>query len=136
MPSTWSRSEKLDAGECLKLLSTVRWGRVAWASAEGPQVLPVNHTVLDGKVLLRTDLYSTIADATREGTVAFEADELDERMVSGWSVLVVGQADQLENPKEIRETFVRMGEPWAPGTRPLIVRIVPSRVTGRRFHRI
>jgi len=135
MRSTWGRMEPLDASECMRLLSSVRWGRVAWAGPAGPQVLPVNHTVLDGDVLFRTDLYSALADGTRDGTVAFEADELDDRMRSGWSVLVVGQAQHVEDVAEMQRLFRRMGEPWAPGSRPLVARITPSQVTGRRFLR-
>jgi len=65
--------------------------------------------------------------------VAFEADELDDRLDSGWSVLVVGQSEHVEDRTEIADLFHRMGQPWAPGLRPVVARIVPSRVTGRRF---
>jgi len=135
MTSTWQRAEALEPPECMRLLASVRLGRLAWASDAGPQVLPVNHSVLDGNIVLRTDLYSTVAEGTRSGTVAFEADELDDRLRSGWSVLVLGQAEHVEDPKEMADLFHRMGEPWAPGSRPLVARVVPSQVTGRRFHR-
>jgi nitroimidazol reductase NimA-like FMN-containing flavoprotein (pyridoxamine 5'-phosphate oxidase superfamily) len=135
MTSTWQRAETLEPSECMRLLASVRLGRLAWAGAAGPQVLPVNHSVLDGNIVLRTDLYSTVAEGTRSGTVAFEADELDDRLRSGWSVLVLGQAEHVEDPKEMAELFRRMGQPWAPGSRPLVARVVPSQVTGRRFHR-
>ena len=135
MTSTWGRTEKLQPAECLRLLSSVRLGRVGWSSPLGPQVLPVNHRVLDRAVVFRTNLYSALADGTREGVVAFEADELDDRMQSGWSVLVVGATAHLEDPAELAELFRRLDEPWAPGSRQLVVRITPEQVTGRRFHR-
>ena len=135
MRSTWRRAETLDVGECMRLLSSARLGRCAWAGETGPQVLPVNHAVVDGEVLFRTDLYGVLAEATRSGVVAYEADELDDRMESGWSVLVVGRAEQVEDPTEVASLFRRLGEPWAPGARPVVVRIMPSRVTGRRFHK-
>jgi nitroimidazol reductase NimA-like FMN-containing flavoprotein (pyridoxamine 5'-phosphate oxidase superfamily) len=135
MTSAWGRTEKLEPKECLALLSSVRVGRVGWSGPLGPQVLPVNHRVLDGAVVFRTDLYSAIADGTREGVAAFEADELEDRMQSGWSVLVVGRSEHLEDPAEIREVFRRLDEPWAPGSRQLVVRIVPAQVSGRRFLR-
>jgi nitroimidazol reductase NimA-like FMN-containing flavoprotein (pyridoxamine 5'-phosphate oxidase superfamily) len=135
MRSTWERVEQLDPGDCMRLLTSVRLGRVAWAGAEGPQVLPVNHTVLDGNIVFRTDIYSAIAEATRDSTVAFEADELDDRMRSGWSVLVVGHSEHVLDRDEVAQLFRRMGEPWAPGSRPLVAKIVPTQVTGRRFHK-
>jgi nitroimidazol reductase NimA-like FMN-containing flavoprotein (pyridoxamine 5'-phosphate oxidase superfamily) len=91
--------------------------------------------VLDGAIVIRTDLYSVVADGTRDSTVAFQADELDDRLTSGWSVLVVGHAEHVDDPKEMAALFQRMHQPWAPGLRPLVARIVPAKVTGRRFTR-
>ena len=134
-PALWSQAESLDPDECLRLLSSARVGRLGFAAPTGPQVLPVNYTLLDGAIVLRTDLYSTIADGTRGTVVAFEVDELDDRLQSGWSVLAVGEAHHVEDHAEMADLFRRAGEPWAPGSRPLVARIVPSRVTGRRFQR-
>lgn len=133
MTSTWERVEPLEPAECMRLLTSVRLGRVAWVAAVGPQLLPVNHSVLDGNVFFRTDLYSSLAEGTRTGTVAFEADELDDRMLSGWSVLILGRAEHVVDPAEMAELFPRMEQPWAPGSRPLVARIIPTQVTGRRF---
>jgi nitroimidazol reductase NimA-like FMN-containing flavoprotein (pyridoxamine 5'-phosphate oxidase superfamily) len=83
----WTRTETLEPDECLRLLASARVGRVGFTSPAGPRVLPVNHTVLDGAVIIRTDLYSALADGTRGTVVAFEADELDDRLQSGWSVM-------------------------------------------------
>jgi nitroimidazol reductase NimA-like FMN-containing flavoprotein (pyridoxamine 5'-phosphate oxidase superfamily) len=128
----WQHSVTLEAEECMRLLSSARFGRVGLSTADGPQVLPVNHAVLDGAVVFRTDLYGVLADGTDGEVVAFEVDELDDRMRSGWSVLVVGRAEHVEGQAEVAEAFGRLDGPWAPGPRPLVARIVPSRVTGRR----
>lgn len=135
MTSTWARMEPLDEAESMRMLGSVRWGRFAWSGTEGPRVLPVNHTVLDGNVLFRTELYGSLAEATSSGAVAFEADELDDRMSSGWSVVVLGRAEHVEDPADLASLFSRLGQPWAPGSRPLLVRILPNQVTGRRFLR-
>ena len=50
---------------------------------------------LDGNVLSRKDLYGAVAEATRTGTVAFEADELDDGLRSGWSVSVSQVTDDV-----------------------------------------
>ena len=133
--SAWDSVDELDPAECLRLLSMVRFGRVGLCTAEGPRVLPVTHAVLDGAVVFRTGIYTTIAEETRGTTVAYEADELDDRMVSGWSVHVVGRAEHILDPPAVADLVARMPEPWAPGARPLVARIVPTDVTGRRFHR-
>lgn len=134
MSSAWTSAVSLEPEECLRLLSTVRVGRVGMCTADGPEVLPVNYSLLDGAVVFRTHLYSALAVGTLEGTVAFEVDELDDRLEFGWSVLVKGRAEHVEG-EEMAELFRRLDEPWAPGDRPLVARIVPTAVTGRRFER-
>jgi nitroimidazol reductase NimA-like FMN-containing flavoprotein (pyridoxamine 5'-phosphate oxidase superfamily) len=133
MTSAWARVEVLDEAESMRMLGSTRWGRCAWSEPEGPRILPVNYSVLDGNVFLRTGLYGSIADAASGNAVALEADELDDRLSSGWSVVVLGRAEQVEDPAEMASLFRRMRDPWAPGSRPVLVRIVPSQVTGRRF---
>jgi len=135
MTTTWQRAETLSLAECWTLLRSARMGRVGLWDDRGPQVLPVNHNVVDETIVFRTDLYSSLAEGSRGSRVAFEADELDDRMESGWSVLVVGRAEHVEDPAELAALHARLDEPWAPGSRPLVARIVPDQVTGRRFHR-
>lgn len=130
---TWDHAAALEPEECIRLLSSARLGRVGLNTPDGPQVLPVNHAVVNGTIVFRTDLYGVLADGTDGVVVAFEADELDDRMRSGWSVLVVGLAEHVEEHADVVDAFQRLGHPWAPGPRPLVARIVPARVTGRRF---
>jgi hypothetical protein len=89
--------------------------------------------VLDGNVFFRTGLYGDLAESAAGGAVALEADELDDRLHSGWSVVVLGEAEQVQDPDELAALFRRLPQPWAPGSRPVLVRIVVSQVTGRRF---
>jgi nitroimidazol reductase NimA-like FMN-containing flavoprotein (pyridoxamine 5'-phosphate oxidase superfamily) len=133
--SAWENTVELDAAVSLRLLSDARMGRVGFWTSDGPTILPVNHRVLDGRIVFRTGLYTSVADGTRGGTVAFETDEVDDHMLSGWSVLVVGRAEHVEETVDMAETFHRLNEPWAPGSRPVVVRITPSQITGRQFTR-
>lgn len=119
----------------MRMLASVRWARLAWSGPEGPRILPVNHSLHEGDVLFRTALYGSLADAATGAAVALEADELDDRLSSGWSVVVLGHAEQVEDPSEVASLFGSIGPPWAPGARPVVVRIRPSQVTGRRFLR-
>jgi nitroimidazol reductase NimA-like FMN-containing flavoprotein (pyridoxamine 5'-phosphate oxidase superfamily) len=134
MTSLWRHAETLDESESLRLLASARLGRLGMSTPDGPQVLPVNYTVIDGTIVLRTGLYTTIAHYTDGQPVALEVDEFDDRMRSGWSVQVMGQARHVADHAETEDLFARMVEPWAPSSRPLLVRIDPVRVTGRRFH--
>jgi nitroimidazol reductase NimA-like FMN-containing flavoprotein (pyridoxamine 5'-phosphate oxidase superfamily) len=101
---------------------------------QGPQILPVNYTLVDDAIMFRTHLYSALAAGTTQGTVAFEVDELDDRLEFGWSVLAIGRAEHVQG-EDMIEIFRALREPWAPGSRPLVARIVPDVITGRRFER-
>ena len=129
--------EELDEDQCLALIAGGGIGRIAYTSRFGPAVLPVNYVWRDGAVMFRTaenspldeDLRTGIADA--DYRVAFEIDSIDLAARQGWSVLIQGPAHHVTGAEEdaARETGV---EAWAPGDRELFVRIVPSRITGRR----
>jgi nitroimidazol reductase NimA-like FMN-containing flavoprotein (pyridoxamine 5'-phosphate oxidase superfamily) len=129
--------EELDENQCLKLISEGGIGRIGYTGRFGPVVLPVNYELLDRAVLFRTaahgpldeDLRTGIADADYK--VAFEIDSIDLATRRGWSVLIQGPAHHLSGDE--RDAVGDAGvEPWAPGDREMMVRIVPSRITGRR----
>jgi hypothetical protein len=64
--------------------------------------------------------------------VAFEIDAIDVPGRQGWSVLVQGPAHHVSGDE--RESAERAGvEPWPAGDRELFIRIIPTRVTGRRI---
>jgi nitroimidazol reductase NimA-like FMN-containing flavoprotein (pyridoxamine 5'-phosphate oxidase superfamily) len=129
--------EELDENECLKLIGSGGIGRIAYVGRFGPAVLPVNYKLCGGAIVFRTaenaaldeDLRTGIANADYK--VAFEVDEIDAAAQRGWSVLIQGPAHHVRGPEldVVRSAGV---ETWAPGERELFVRIVPSRITGRR----
>jgi nitroimidazol reductase NimA-like FMN-containing flavoprotein (pyridoxamine 5'-phosphate oxidase superfamily) len=133
--------EELDENECLALIAPGGVGRIAYTSRSGPAVLPVNYALQDGAIVFRTaehgpldeDLRTGISDADYK--VAFEIDEIDAAGHQGWSVLIQGPAHHVTGAEE--DVVRRAGaEPWAPGDRQLFVRIVPSRITGRRVRQV
>lgn len=129
--------EELGEEECLRLIAPGGIGRIAYLGRFGPAVLPVNFRVQGGAIVFRTaengpldeDLRTGIAGADYK--VAFEIDDIDLAARRGWSVLVQGPAHHVTAAEqdEVRAAGV---ESWAPGDRELFVRIVPSRITGRR----
>jgi nitroimidazol reductase NimA-like FMN-containing flavoprotein (pyridoxamine 5'-phosphate oxidase superfamily) len=129
--------EELDEDQCLSLISGGGIGRIAYASRFGLAVLPVNYALRDGAVVFRTAANGPVDEDLRTGIdgadykVAFEIDSIDLATQRGWSVLIQGPAHHVTSDEEnvVREAGV---EPWAPGPREMFVRIVPSRITGRR----
>ena len=131
--------EELDEAESLRLIAAGGIGRIAYASRFGPAVLPVNYKWHDGAVVFRTTRHSALDEDLQTGIaggeykVAFEIDDIGLTERKGWSVLIQGPAHHVDSEAE-RESALRAGvEPWAGGERELFVRIVPSRITGRRI---
>jgi hypothetical protein len=71
----------------------------------------------------------------REYKVAFEIDDFDTAARTGWSVLIQGSAHHVQSEAERASVAAAGVEPWPGGERELFLRIVPSRVTGRRIIR-
>lgn len=125
--------ETLDAAECRRLLASVPIGRVVFTDRALPAVQPVNFVVYDGAVVFRTGQGSKLAAASRNAVVAFEADEIDQEYQRGWSVVVVGQAQEVTDPS-LRQRMAELPlRPWASGARDHIIRIPIEIISGRRI---
>jgi len=126
------RITKLMAAECHRLIAPGGIGRIGFGTTSGPVVLPVNFTVVDGTIVLRTAEGSMIEGHADE-LVALEVDRIDEALCQGWSVLVRGQAHRVAHPAELRRMQDNAAVwPWAGGDRDVYVRIIPAQITGRR----
>jgi nitroimidazol reductase NimA-like FMN-containing flavoprotein (pyridoxamine 5'-phosphate oxidase superfamily) len=124
---------ELDPQECRALLATHGVGRLAVSTDDGPLVLPLNYSVVDGVIVYRTEPDSVPARASGQ-RVAFEVDRIDDAFSRGWSVLVRGHARTVTDSDAARRLAERAySEPWAGGPRDLWVRIDPRRITGRRI---
>jgi uncharacterized protein len=124
---------ELTVEECQMLLKSKGIGRIVWCGANGPQALPVNYVVDIDAILFRTSPHSAIASIARgQEQVAFEVDDIDEFIEAGWSVLVVGKAEWIDDPDDIPHKLDDQPAPWAPGVRSMYIRIHPATVTGRR----
>lgn len=96
-----------------------------------PVIVPVNFLVDGRSVVYRTRPGSV--GAVGAGTpLAFEADRLDEERMRGWSVLLTGTAEHITDPTTTGPLADRAGaRPWAGGSRPLWIRVLPEEITGR-----
>jgi nitroimidazol reductase NimA-like FMN-containing flavoprotein (pyridoxamine 5'-phosphate oxidase superfamily) len=131
--------ELLDEAECQGLIAAGGVGRIGYTGRFGPTILPVNYVLHEGTILFRTGQHSPLGEDLRTGIahaeskVAFEIDETSAATREGWSVLVQGSAHLVDSETE-RASIVQSGvEPWAGGEKELFVRVIPSRITGRRI---
>jgi nitroimidazol reductase NimA-like FMN-containing flavoprotein (pyridoxamine 5'-phosphate oxidase superfamily) len=126
--------ETISREECLELLAGEVVGRIGFIAAGRAEVLPVNY-VLDGDaVVFRTAAGSKLDGATR-APVVFEVDSIDRTTRTGWSVVLHGMAQEVTSfdRVELRERVAALPvDPWAPGTKPHLVRVAPGSITGRR----
>ncbi len=120
--------ETLDESECRYLMRWEAVGRVAFDDGQdAPAVLPVNFVVADDAIVFRTE--AGLAERLVGRAVSFQVDRTDDYRRVGWSVLVRGHA-------QVVDEQTRAGlqiEPWAPGNREAHVRIVATSTTGRRL---
>ncbi len=133
LPIDHAGLEVLPFDSCLSLLAAVSVGRIGFVADGEVVVLPVNF-VMDGQcVVFRTATGSKLGGAEDRIPVAFEADNYDDITQSGWSVMVSGRAEVVEDDAEIAR-LSRLGlRSWASALdRPFWIRIRPTSVNGRR----
>ncbi|WP_166905888.1 pyridoxamine 5'-phosphate oxidase family protein [Mycobacterium sp. DL440] len=119
--------------QCLDLLEGVRVGRLVFTEDALPAVQPVNFRVWHDDVVIRVAGGPKLIAATDHQVVAFEADELDADLRTGWSVTIVGHAEHITDVDEQVEVAGTFVQPWAEGRRDHFVRIRSEKVTGRQL---
>jgi uncharacterized protein len=123
---------ELDTDECLQLLARHHIGRLAVVLDGRPLIFPVNYA-LDGRaVVFRTDP-GTKLHAAVGAPVAFEIDGSDNRYHEGWSVVIVGTAEEEREPSRLRELEKLPLGPWCPGPKSHWIRIRARAISGRRI---
>ena len=120
--------ELLDEPECWDLLRQGVLGRVGVSISALPAIFPVNYVVENGAIVFRTAPGTKLSAAVSHAVVAFQVDDYDAVTRTGWSVLLVGQAEEATNGARASSA-----DPWAGGERQHVIRIVPGLITGRRL---
>ena len=133
--------EELTEAESLGLIEQAQIGRIGFSGRYGPIVLPVNYKVVDGSVVFRVAVGSSIGEDLRTGIadaeykVAFEIDEIDAATRTGWSVMIQGAAHHVDDEQERQAVLAAGIEPWPGGQREQFVQIRPTVISGRRIRR-
>jgi len=119
--------------ECVQLIQSGGVGRLAFDTHEGLEIYPLNFAVEGRAILFRTTAYSKLGTRVPGTDVAFEVDHLDPSARRGWSVVLKGRAEVIEEPAEV-DMLRELGKetrPWAQGARRLYVRVPWKEITGR-----
>ena len=105
---------ELTSEECLRLLTSGVFGRAAVTTPTGPQIVPVNYSVVKDRVVFRTTPYSVLGSYGRNALMAFEVDHVDYEYGNGWSVVARGRANVITDPQELDViTSTWTPRPWA-----------------------
>lgn len=121
--------------ECADLLAASKLGRLGVIIDGRPEIFPVNH-VYDresGCVVFPTRAGNKLHGALDWPWVAFEVDGIEPEDAGGWSVAVVGAAEEITDADEIARLARERHVLWAAGDAAHWIRVVPSKVTGRRI---
>jgi nitroimidazol reductase NimA-like FMN-containing flavoprotein (pyridoxamine 5'-phosphate oxidase superfamily) len=125
----------ISTDECTQLLAATNLGRLGVVTGGRPEIFPVNHVYdrQSGCVVFPTKTGTKLHAALDWPWVAFEVDGLDPDGQGGWSVLVVGRAEELTDAAEIERIAPARRVLWGAGSGSHWVRVVPSTMTGRRI---
>lgn len=126
----------LSRTECLELLSTQEFGRLAVNLRDAaPVVRPVNY-VFDApsqSVVFRTARGSKLFALLHSAEATFEIDGIEPGDRSGWSVVVCGPATEVTHPAELARLERLELQPWFSGPFGHWVQIRARTVSGRRI---
>ena len=129
--------ETLTPDECWRLLGKRVVGRVGFDIGHGPRIHPVNYRVDGRSVVLRTTEDAELArfvEMFADGSlVAFEVDEIDYEWHNGWSVLIEGRIERVDDVEQLHRLHAAWPRPWVDGARNVVARVTPREITGRRL---
>ena len=129
-----AETRELSARQCEDLLRAGVAGRVGLSTATGPHIVPVNYSVLDDAIIIRTSPYSLLGTYGRDTTLAFEIDDFDRDNERGWSVQARGRVEVVTSSavlERIRDDAEP--KPWASGARTLYLRLRWTELSGRQL---
>jgi nitroimidazol reductase NimA-like FMN-containing flavoprotein (pyridoxamine 5'-phosphate oxidase superfamily) len=126
-------TEVLDVEQCWALLASAEVGRLAVAAAGDIDIFPINFTLDDGTVLFRSAEGTKLIEVVMSGRVAFEVDGYEPDHGQAWSVVLKGVAKVLDRFDDIYHAQDLPLFPWNASPKERFVRIVPTKLTGRRF---
>lgn len=134
MVRTWL--EDLPPRECADLLELSWLGRLGVTVDGHPEIFPVNHAFdrPTGTIIFPTNARTKLHSALQEPLVAFEVDGVYPDEMAGWSVLVVGAAEEETDHDAIAWAMGLRRATWAVSEHTRWLRIRPVKVTGRRIY--
>jgi nitroimidazol reductase NimA-like FMN-containing flavoprotein (pyridoxamine 5'-phosphate oxidase superfamily) len=118
--------------QALDKLASAEYGRIVFTQHAMPAIRPVNHVLSDGRIIILShdgSAIATRADHHHGNVVVYEADQIDPRTRTGWSVTVTGLARIVEDPALIA-LYQQALHPWVAGSKNTVIGIDTDIVAG------
>jgi nitroimidazol reductase NimA-like FMN-containing flavoprotein (pyridoxamine 5'-phosphate oxidase superfamily) len=124
----------MSRADCYAVLRSESVARFAYVARAGvPDIVPVNYLLGGDNVLIRSGPGPKLQAAERREVVALEVDSIDRADHTARSVVVIGRAERLHESEAHALAETLADTAWAAGPRRHVIRIRPTRVTGRRL---
>jgi nitroimidazol reductase NimA-like FMN-containing flavoprotein (pyridoxamine 5'-phosphate oxidase superfamily) len=117
--------------KCWELLEQDSFGRLSVITDFGADIFPINYTVHERALYMRTAPGTKLVDIIKYPLVAFEID--GRRAGMHWSVVVKGEAQRISSDAEIEASGVLSLHTATPTPKWNYIRIRPDAITGRQF---
>lgn len=124
--------EILDRSSCLRLLTTVPIGRLAYVCGGVVRIIPINVSVDRDTLLFRLSTGNALAAIEAGQLVTIEVDAFDCEASSGWSVTVTGVAREIPAALADEPAAARCHS-WLRGSIGRVFRLPTAEIEGRRL---
>ena len=130
MPEAYELSYR----QCEAILRAGVVGRIAvWADG-GPHIMPMNYSVVEEAIIMRTAPDGVLGRNAPHASVVFEVDHFDYAYHRGCSVSARGETEIVKDRAELAHVdSVWEPRPWARGDRSLVLRLPWTELSGRQL---
>lgn len=123
--------EDMSREQAWEFLGSQEMGRLAFAVAGDPEIVPINFCATNDKVYFRTAEGSKLLGVTINNRVALEADRIEGD--TALSVIVHGIAREIDTIDEYEFAESLPLRTWVQTRKVHYIEITPEEISGRRF---
>ncbi|MDH4074823.1 MAG: pyridoxamine 5'-phosphate oxidase family protein [Acidimicrobiia bacterium] len=129
--TTSDDADSLSASECTEVLRSSAVGRLAYVDHGWPVVVPINFSLHEGDIFIRSVQGGKLEAAVRNERVCFEVDRISSAERQGRSVIVHGHLEVIRDPGTLQAAWAHDPAPWVDDNQMLWLRLVALATTGR-----
>jgi nitroimidazol reductase NimA-like FMN-containing flavoprotein (pyridoxamine 5'-phosphate oxidase superfamily) len=131
-PELGPATRELSHSECWTLLGETGIAHLALRSQpHGVDIVPIDYLITRRQLFFKCRHGTILEDLIQDPHVAVQIERLQD---GAWlSVVLKGEAARMSDDAEIERSGVRSLVPTEPGSKPILVRIIPNAITGRTF---